>query len=315
MFFSYTLLGDYVKKVLIIYGGKSYEHDISIKSYKNIIDNIDRSKYLVDSIYITKDNIWLNNNKEIKNIIEFIKKFDVVLPIIHGFGGEDGKLQGMLDLFNIKYVGCKCGSSYICMDKIRTKEILSNYDIPQLPYERYNGKISIDYPVIVKPSNGGSSIGINVVKKENNIYSAITDAYNYDDKIIIEKFIENPLEIECACLKDGNDLIIEIGSVEQSNTFYDYKTKYENDEIVTNLNPDISNDIKDKLRKYCIKIFDILDLENLARIDFLIKNNNIYLNEINTIPGFTDISMFPKLINKTGISYRDIITKLIENTI
>ncbi len=304
-----------MKKVLIIYGGKSYEHDISIKSYKNIIDNIDRSKYLVDSIYITKDNIWLNNNKEIKNIIEFIKKFDVVLPIIHGFGGEDGKLQGMLDLFNIKYVGCKCGSSYICMDKIRTKEILSNYDIPQLPYERYNGKISIDYPVIVKPSNGGSSIGINVVKKENNIYSAITDAYNYDDKIIIEKFIENPLEIECACLKDGNDLIIEIGSVEQSNTFYDYKTKYENDEIVTNLNPDISNDIKDKLRKYCIKIFDILDLDNLARIDFLIKNNNIYLNEINTIPGFTDISMFPMLINKTGISYRDIITKLIENTI
>lgn len=302
-----------MKKVLIIYGGESYEHDISIKSYNTIINNIDKSKYIVDSIYITKDNIWLNNNKEIDNIIEFIKTFDVVLPIIHGYGGEDGKLQGMLDLFNIKYVGSKCGSSYICMDKIRTKEILSNYDIPQLPYELYKDKVNIDYPVIVKPSNGGSSIGISVVEKENNIYSALSNAYKYDKKVILEKFVENPIEIECACLKDNDNLLIEIGSVEQENTFYDYETKYENDKIVTNLNPSISDTIKEKLEDYCSKIFNILDLDGLARIDFLIKDDNIYLNEINTMPGFTDISMFPMLINKSGISIKDIITILIEN--
>lgn len=304
-----------MKKVLIIYGGNSYEHDISIKSYKNIIDNIDKSKYIVDSIYITKDNVWLNDDKKIDNIIEFIKGFDVVLPIIHGYGGEDGKLQGMLDLFDIKYVGSKCGSSYICMDKIRTKEILSNYDIPQLPYELYSGKLNIDYPVIIKPSSGGSSIGINVAYNKEQFDKYISDAYKYDSKIIVEKFIENPKEIECACLKDKNNLIIEIGSVEQENAFYDYKTKYENDSVVTNLNPDISDTIKDKLKEYCIKIFDILDLDNLSRIDFLIKNNSIYLNEINTIPGFTDISMFPMLINKKGINYKDIITTLIENVI
>ena len=304
-----------MKKVLIIYGGKSYEHDISIRSYKNIIDNIDKDKYIVDSIYITKDNVWLNNNKEINNIIEFIKSFDVVLPVIHGNGGEDGKLQGMLDLFNIKYVGSKCGSSYICMDKIRTKEILNNYDIPQIQYELYNGKLNIDYPVIIKPSNGGSSIGINIAYNKEQFDKYIIDAYKYDNKVIIERFIENPIEIECACLKDKDNLIIEIGSVEKENDFYDYKTKYENDSIVTNLNPNISLDIKNKLKEYCTKIFDILDLKSLSRIDFLIKDNNIYLNEINTIPGFTDISMFPMLINKIGISYKDIITKLIESVI
>ena len=299
-----------MKKVLIIYGGKSYEHDISIKSYKTIIDNIDKEKYIVDSIYITKDNIWLNNDKEILNIIEFIKSFDVVFPIIHGYGGEDGKLQGMLDLFDIKYVGSKCGSSYICMDKIRTKEILSNYDIPITKY--WLTKDNIEYPVIVKPSNGGSSIGITVVEKENYIYSALKKAHEYDNRIIIEEFLNNPKEIECACIMNNDDLIIEIGSIEQDNTFYDYKTKYENDDIVTNLNPDITDELKEQLKYYCNKIFSILDLDGFARIDFLYKDK-LYLNEINTIPGFTDISMFPMLIGKRGISIKDIITILIEN--
>ncbi len=304
-----------MKKVLIIYGGKSYEHDISIKSYNNVINNIDKEKYIVDSIYITKDNKWLNNDIEIDNIINFIRKFDVVFPIIHGFGGEDGKLQGMLDLFNIKYIGSKCGSSYICMDKIRTKEILSNYDIPQVPYKLYDGTLDIDYPVIIKPSNGGSSIGINVANNKEEFDRYIEEGYKYDNKVIVEKFIKNPKEIECACLIDKDNLIIEIGSVEQNSTFYDYKTKYENDSIVTNIDPQISDDTKDKLKEYCNKIFNILDLDNLARIDFLLDKDNIYLNEINTIPGFTDISMFPMLINKTGISYKEIITKLIENAI
>ena len=301
-----------MKKVLIIYGGNSYEHDISIKSYNTIINNIDKEKYIVDSVYITKDNRWLNNNKEINNIIEFIKKFDVVFPIIHGYGGEDGKLQGMLDLFNIKYVGSKCGSSYICMDKIRTKEILSNYNIPILPYEKHIDKVNIEYPIIVKPSSGGSSLGISVVLKDNYIYSALGDAYKYDNKVIIEKYLENPIEIECACLKNKDDLIVEIGSIEQENTFYDYKTKYENDTIVTNIEPNISDNIKKQLVEYCNTIFDTLDLDGFARIDFLYKDK-LYLNEINTIPGFTDISMFPMLINKRGISTKEIISILIEN--
>ena len=300
-------------KVLIIYGGNSYEHDISIKSYNNIINNIDTTKYIVDSIYITKDNIWLNDNKEIINIIEFIKSFDIVFPIIHGYGGEDGKLQGMLDLFNIKYVGSKCGSSYMCMDKLRTKEILSNYNIPIVPYTIYNDNIDIKYPIIIKPCNGGSSLGIYKINNRNELDKYIKEVYKYDNKILIEEYIDSPIEIECACLKDNNNLIIEIGSIELNN-IYDYNTKYNNNTIVTNLYPNIDNNIIDKIKEYCITVFNILELDNYSRIDFFIKDNDIYLNEINTIPGFTNISMFPLLMNKHGITYKDLITKLIENT-
>ena len=300
-------------KVLIIYGGNSYEHDISIKSYNNIINNIDTTKYIVDSIYITKDNIWLNDNKEIINIIEFIKSFDIVFPIIHGYGGEDGKLQGMLDLFNIKYVGSKCGSSYMCMDKLRTKEILSNYNIPIVPYTIYNVNIDIKYPIIIKPCNGGSSLGIYKINNRNELDKYIKEVYKYDNKILIEEYIDSPIEIECACLKDNNNLIIEIGSIELNN-IYDYNTKYNNNTIVTNLYPNIDNNIIDKIKEYCITVFNILELDNYSRIDFFIKDNDIYLNEINTIPGFTNISMFPLLMNKHGITYKDLITKLIENT-
>ena len=303
-----------MKKVLLIYGGKSYEHDISIKSYNNIIKNIDIDKYIVDSIYITKNNTWLHNNKEILNIIDFIKQYDIVFPIIHGYGGEDGKLQGMLDLFNIKYVGSKCGSSYICMDKLRTKEILSNYDIPIVPYQVYSKNINIEYPIIIKPVNGGSSIGINKVTNDYELNKYIKEAYKYDTKILIEKYIDSPIEVECACLKDNNNLIIEIGSIELNNKVYDYNTKYKNSNTITNIYPNINKELISKIKEYCIKVFNILNLDNYSRIDFFIKDNNIYLNEINTIPGFTDISMFPMLMNKHNISYKELITKLIENT-
>ena len=301
-----------MKKVLIIYGGMSEEHDISIRSYNMVVNNIDKTKYIVDSIYVTKDNIWLNNSKKIDNIIEFIKSFDIVFPIIHGYSGEDGKLQGMLDLFNIKYVGSKCGSSYICMDKIRTKEILKNYNIPIVKYQIDLDNISINYPIIVKPSCGGSSIGISVAYNKEELKEKIDNAYKYDKKVLLEEFLSNPIEIECACIKDNNNLLIEIGTIEQNSLFYDYKTKYENDTIVTNLNPNISKEIINLVKEYSKKIFKILDLSGYARIDFLYKDK-LYLNEINTIPGFTDISMFPMLINKLGISYKDIISKLIDN--
>lgn len=303
-----------MKKVLLIYGGKSPEHDVSIDSANAIKNNIDNKKYILDSIYITKDNKWLHNNEQIDNIINFINKYDVVFPIIHGINGEDGKLQGMLDLFDIKYIGSNCGSSYICMDKIRTKEILSNYDIPMLPYQIYNKNIEIDYPVIVKPSNSGSSLGISIVHNKKELNSAIKKASTYDKKILIEKYIENPIELECAVLQDKNKLIVEIGQINHNSNFYDYETKYENDEICTNLVPDIPNDIKDKLIDYSKKIFNILELKGLSRIDFFYHEDKIYLNEINTLPGFTNISMYPMLLINHGISYSSLLTKLIENT-
>lgn len=304
-----------MKKVLLIYGGNSSEHEVSCKSAKAIIDNIDTDRYVLDSVLITHENLWISNNKKIDNIIEFIKNFDVVFPIIHGSYGEDGKLQGMLDLFNIKYVGSKCGPSYLCMDKERTKQILYYNNIPQVTYQIYdkNEKIYIPFPIIVKPATGGSSIGISIANNKKELKKAIKIAKKYDKKIILEQFLDNPQELECAILEDEKLFMSDIGEVIHNNTFYDYDTKYNCTNINTSLKANIDENIKKRIQDYAKKAFNALELNGLARLDFFYHNGKIYLNEINTLPGFTEISMYPQLLINSGISYKDLITKLIEN--
>ncbi len=305
-----------MKKVLLIYGGSSPEHNISCESAKCIIENIDQNKYSIDCVYITPNNVWLYQNKPITNIIDHLKKFDVVFPITHGTNGEDGKLQGMLDLFNIKYVGSKWGTSYICMDKERTKQILNYYKIPQVPFQIYNKKekVIIPFPVIVKPSSGGSSIGIEIARNNKQLKEAIKNALKYDQKIIIEKFIDAQ-ELECAVLEDKNLIISEVGEIIANNDFYDYDTKYQNDKAEIKIDANIPKALKKQIKIYAKTVFNILNIKGLARIDFLYDKNTkkLYLNEINTLPGFTTISMYPKLIMNEGLSYKEIITKLIEN--
>lgn len=304
-----------MKKVLLIYGGNSSEHEVSCKSAKAIIDNIDTNKYILDSVLVTRSNEWIFNDKKVENIIEFIKNYDVIFPIIHGINGEDGKLQGMLDLFNIKYVGSKCGPSYLCIDKERTKQILYYNAIPQVPYQVYNKKeeIYIPFPIIVKPATGGSSIGISIANNKKELKKSIKLAQKYDKKVILEQFLDKPQELECAILEDKTLIVSDIGEVIHNNTFYDYESKYNCKDINTTLKANIDKDTKRKIQKCAKKAFKALELNSLARIDFLYHNGKIYLNEINTLPGFTEISMYPKLIMNEGISYKDLITKLIES--
>jgi len=303
-----------MKKVLLIYGGTSSEHDVSCISAKSIINNID-NKYKLDCVEITQNNKWLYNNEEITNIITFLKKYDVIFPITHGTNGEDGKLQGLLDLFNIKYIGSKWGTSYICMDKERTKQILHYHKIPQVPFEIYkDNKISIPYPVIIKPANGGSSIGIQIANNKKELKKAIKIAKKYDNKIIVEKFI-NAQELEIAVIKNKKLIISEVGEILSANNFYDYEAKYENKESKTLIPANIEENISDQIKEYAKQIVEILNIEGLARIDFFYDKDykKIYLNEINTLPGFTEISMFPKLIMNEGFTYQEIISMLIEN--
>lgn len=304
-----------MKKVLLIYGGTSEEHDISCMSAKEIINNIDKTKYTLDNVLITKNNLWIYNEKQITNIIDFLKKYDVIFPITHGKDGEDGKLQGLLDLFKIKYIGSNWGSSFICMNKQRTKEILNYYNIPQVPFQIYkkNAPLTISFPVIIKPVNGGSSIGITIANNKKEFKKAIKNANKYDNEIIIEKYIKAK-ELECAILQEKKLIISDVGEIISSNIFYDYEAKYQNKDSQTIIPANIDKDIKKQIQIYAKKIFEILKLKGLARIDFFLdENNNIYLNEINTLPGFTQISMFPKLIMNEGISYQNILSKLIEN--
>lgn len=323
-----------MKKVLIIFGGNSSEHEISCKSAQSIINNINKKLFNVSICAISKDNKWyeyddyknVNKNwlknkkiKEINNIIKYLKSFDIIFPIIHGTNGEDGRLQGMLDLFNIKYVGSKTLASSVGMDKEASKILFEHLNINQVPYfiisKDYNIKEikdKIDFPVIVKPANGGSSIGIMFADNEKILKKAIKEASKYDKKIIIEKYIKAK-EIEVAVLQDKNKLIISnVGEIVSCNNFYDYKAKYEKESTLL-IPADLDENMQTKIKELAKKIFLGIGASDFARIDFFLENDNIYINEINTIPGFTEISMFPKLIDNSGINYEKLITTLINN--
>ena len=325
-----------MKKVLILFGGNSTEHYISCKSAKSIIENIDKKLFSYEVAGIGFDNEWYKFNDDldylengnwingkvfrIDNIIEYLRIFDVVFPITHGNNGEDGKLQGMLDLFNIRYVGSKTTSSVVGFDKSLSKLFFNYLNIPQVPYvvigEKYNISSIIsklDFPMIVKPCCGGSSIGISKADNKKELLKAIKNSLRYDDKVIVEKFI-SCRELECALLGNKDYIISDLGEIRSCNDYYDYDAKYvqKSDTIIPN---DLPNYVVDKIKEYASIIFKDMCIKDYCRIDFFYEedSNSIYVNEINTIPGFTTISMFPKLINNENISYTDLISILINN--
>lgn len=326
-----------MKKVLLLFGGNSTEHLISCRSAKCILEHIDKTKYIMDAVGITKENDWylfdhdykhledgtwetVSKNRPIMNPIFFIHQYDVIFPITHGNNGEDGKLQGFLDLFEIPYVGCKTLASAIGMDKGIMKELASYHNIPQVPFLIVNRKTDIEtieqkipYPVIVKPSNGGSSIGISKASNRKELEKAISYALSFDESVVVEKFI-HARELECGVLEYNGILTSNVGEILSANEFYDYEAKYENQESKVEIPAQINEKIKTRICEYAKQVFQIIHGKGYARVDFFYseKENQIYFNEINTIPGFNTISMYPMLWEKEGISYEQLITALIE---
>lgn len=327
-----------MKKVLLLFGGNSSEHQVSCKSAKEILEHIDYSKYHVTTVGITKENEWLqyldtthnitNLNwnqgkvKKIESIIPFLKQFDVVFPMIHGSNGEDGKIQGLLELFQIPYVGCNSKISSIGMDKHYLKIFLSHFDIPVVPFLLYDPRDSFNsiekklkYPIIIKPCNGGSSIGISVAYNKKELKTGIKKALCYDKKVLLEPFL--PIrELECAVLeKKGKWIISPIGEIQSQHSYYDYEAKYVDSTSKTELASSLSSEVTHQIKIFVKKICKYLELQGLSRIDFfyLPDTNQLYVNEINTIPGFTTISMFPTLLTNDKFRYQDLITTLLEN--
>lgn len=307
-----------MEKITVIYGGKSFEHDISIRSYKSFVENINK-KYQLSTIYVDKDGLWYKNNKLMNNIVDFLKEQDVIFPLIHGNIGEDGKLQGLFETFDIKYVGSNTISSALAMDKAFCKIILDKYNIKQVPYVILNKKTKIkeitsklNYPVIVKPANGGSSIGISIANNARELVKALSNAFKYDKKVVVEKFVK-ARELEVGVIENNGIICSSIGEI-KSQGFYDFDSKYIKDTEVI-VNADLKKETKLKIKEYAREIFKILECSDFARVDFLYDeiNEELYFNEINTIPGFTDISMFPKLFINDGYSYSEIIDILIKN--
>lgn len=331
-----------MKKVGIIYGGASSEHEVSEMSAASVIENLNKEKYEVVKIYIDKNGEWyeteLNKKEKIDNVIEKIKSLDVVFPVLHGKYGEDGTIQGMLDMLKLPYVGCKVLASSIGMDKVYAKIIFEKAGIPQAPYI-YIKKIQSEYkiisknfeekefnidkivaelkfPMFVKPSNSGSSVGVKKADNIEELQKAIEHASQYDSKILVEQGI-NGKEVECAILeiKDNEIVASTVGEVISAEDFYSFDAKYNIPESKTIIPAHIEDIQIQHIRQLAIKAFKAIDGRGLSRVDFFIERdtNKIYINEINTMPGFTKISMYPKLFEAVGISYSELLDKLIEN--
>ena len=329
-----------MKTIGIIYGGISTEHDISIMSAKSVISNLNKEKYKIKELYINKYGKWFEiidgKKEEIYNLIWVLKDLDIAFPVLHGIGGEDGTIQGMLEILGIPYVGCGVFASSVGMDKIYTKILFEKAEIPQTPYvyvknikdnyviidEKFDEeefeikKITdkIKFPMFVKPSNSGSSFG---VKKSTNIEElklAIENAGHYDNKILIEQGIDGK-EVECAVLDVGEPIASTVGEIHSAEEFYSYDAKYNNSESKTIIPAKIEKKQIEEIKRLAIKAFKIIDGRHLSRVDFFIEKetNKIYINEINTMPGFTQISMYPKLFEAVGIKYSELLDKLIEN--
>ncbi|MDH5533676.1 MAG: D-alanine--D-alanine ligase [Candidatus Pacebacteria bacterium] len=335
-----------MKKVIIIFGGKSGEHEVSVKSAISIEQNIDQSKFQTSVIGIDHNGSWswgekiaeITEDGKVKQngkltlpsteVQEKLFKADIIFPIIHGTNGEDGTIQGLLDLANLPYVGSGVLGSAVCMDKVIQKQLCSTAGIPQTDYtfftksEWENNKENIIeivndqlmYPLFVKPANLGSSVGISKVKTQDQLENAIKEALQFDNKIIIEVGLENMMEVEVSILGNDNPQASVCGSIAPNTEFYDYETKYITDDIKAQIPALISEDISETIRELAIETYRVLNCEGLARVDFFYnkEKNQIILNEINTLPGFTKISMYPKLWDSSGINYTNLITSLLE---
>ncbi len=324
-------------KVSVIYGGMSTEHEVSINSARNVIDNLDKSKYEINPILIEKSGEFIDkDNKAIKNIIQYLKDSDVVFPVLHGLYGEDGTIQGMLEMLNLPYVGCKVLASSIGMDKVYTKIIFEKAHIPQAKYiyikseniyindefeeiKLENDEIvklveeKLKFPVFVKPSNSGSSVGVTKATNQSELIKSIQNATLFDKKILIEEAI-NGQEVECAVL--GNDDIeaTTVGEIKSAESFYSYDAKYKNVESKTVIPADIPIEKINEIKRLAIKAFKAIDGSGLSRVDFFVEKETkkVYINEINTMPGFTSISMYPKLWENEGLKYSELLDKMIE---
>ncbi len=342
-------------KVAVLFGGVSNEHDISLISAENIISSIPAEKYDIIPIGITKKGRWLYYPGDIslitsgkwdshpdcapavilpdpmyKGIVKIasgecsITKIDVIFPALHGRNGEDGRLQGLLEMSGIPYVGSGCLASASCMDKTVTHTILESSGINMARWRSvsYSDLNSLDsvcediiselgFPVFVKPANSGSSVGVNKATSAEELKNAVKLAFTHDKKVLVEEYIKGR-ELECAVFGYDNPFSSDVGEILSCNEFYDYDAKYISGESGRSIPAGIDSATSIVIRDTAVEAFKIMGCRGLARIDFFLKEDGtVILNEINTLPGFTPISMYPKLMEHMGITQPELLDRLI----
>ncbi len=341
--------------IAVIFGGVSGEHEVSLASAANVIKYLNKQKYNIVQVGITKGGEWVvgadalkflktgkgSAYKQIALSPDRVKnklsneKIDVVFPVLHGPFGEDGTLQGLLELSNLSYVGCGVLASSVAMDKIMQKQLCGaeNILVPDWiwfskkewqwikkqedVFKQWSKGVEdrLGYPLFVKPSNMGSSVGISKVKDKEELISAINTAAMYDNRILVEAAVHQAMDIEVAILGNSQIEVSEPGYVIPSNEFYDYQAKYVDGKSQEKTEAPLPDAVKREIKHIAERAFKLIDGAGMARIDFLVNQDgkewNIFLSEINTIPGFTKISMYPKLWQARGLSYKKLLDKLI----
>ena len=344
------------QKVLVLFGGVSSEHDVSLSSASSVIKNIPEEKYDIVKMGITKDGRcyiyngspdmlpegkWLEDKENLEpaviscdrshhGIIRLsdgaeIEKIDVVFPVLHGKNGEDGTMQGLLEISGIPYVGCNTVASAICMDKAATNAMADFYGIPQAKwtsFEKYaysanksallaSAAEKLGFPIFVKPANAGSSVGISKAKNLEELEAACEKALEHDTKVVLEEGIIG-VEVECAVMGNNEPVASVVGEVVPCNEFYDYDAKYLANESELHIPARLSDDMLKKVQAEAVRAYRALGCEGFTRVDFFVcEDGSIKLNEPNTIPGFTSISMYPKLFAASGVPYAELLDKLL----
>ncbi|RXM77822.1 D-alanine--D-alanine ligase A [Clostridium tetani] len=331
-------------KIAIVFGGQSTEHEVSRNSATSILKNINRDKYEICPIGITKEGKWFKYTGDIDNIkngqwekdnknkfdngynVLFNKDVEVVFPVLHGLYGEDGTIQGLCKLVGLPCVGPGVLSSALCMDKIYTKYVLENFKFKQanyvvvnkIEYQKNKEEImkeveKLQYDVFIKPANSGSSVGITKAHNKEELLKGLEEAFIHDKNVLVEEAI-NAREIEVAVLGNDDPKAAVPGEIIPAKEFYDYEAKYQNENSELLIPANIDSAKQEGIKELAIKIYKLLGCSGLARVDFLMdkESNEVYFNEVNTLPGFTKISMYPKLWEASGKSYSALIDELIE---
>ncbi|MED1792377.1 D-alanine--D-alanine ligase [Brevibacillus nitrificans] len=346
----------------IIYGGKSSEHEVSLRTAMSIMQAVDAHKYEVTPIYVQLDGSWVKgeviagqlpegidalrlttgrpdeiNNQEVSgqqlvpsskpaSLFSIGQQIDVIFPVVHGPNGEDGTMQGMLELANLPYVGAGVMASAVGMDKWMMKTVFGQVGLPQVKYigllrsqwekdqEAAMDRIEqeLGYPCFVKPANMGSSVGVNKAKNRDELAAALDVAAKFDRRLIVEEFV-NARELEIGVL--GNEELITsvVGEIIAAKEFYDYEAKYKGAGTELSIPANVPDHVSEQIAEIAKKAFHALDGSGLSRVDFFWdeKNDKLYINEVNTMPGFTPFSMYPMLFQAAGISYSELIDRLV----
>ncbi|MCL5958048.1 MAG: D-alanine--D-alanine ligase [Chloroflexi bacterium] len=347
-------------RVGVIFGGRSAEHEVSLNSARSIMKVIDPVRYEVVPIGITRGGRWLASGDPMKALQEaaeeasspaailadpshrglvridraervtpasLSQRLDVIFPILHGPYGEDGTIQGLLELADVPYVGAGVLASALGMDKVLMKAVFAQRGLPivdyivvkRLEWERNRLQVvkrieeNIGFPCFVKPANLGSSVGISKARSREELGPALDLAVPYDRKLVVEKFIDCR-ELECSVLGNEDPEASVVGEIVPCNEFYDYKAKYVDNKSELIIPAPISESTAEEVRRTAIEAFQAIDCVGMARVDFFLgkENGRVYLNEINTIPGFTSISMYPKLWEASGVRYEELVNRLLD---